>query len=74
VRTPLTDNLFSRPGFYGAVLEPEDVAEVVVKQILSGRGGQLVVPKGQNFLTAIRGFPSWYQESIRDSGGEILRE
>jgi len=57
------------------VLEPQDVAEAVVKQILSGRSGQLFLP---NFPIAIasgvRAWPIWLQEMFRDSMRNTIDE
>ena len=50
-----------------------DVASAVVRQITSGYGGQLIIPPGMGWLSMIRGFPTWLQESIRDKGSkEVL--
>lgn len=48
------------------MLTVEDVTGPMLKQIFSGRGGQLVVPTHLTFLTGLRGWPSWIQESLRD--------
>ncbi|KFH44384.1 Short-chain dehydrogenase/reductase family 16C member-like protein [Hapsidospora chrysogenum ATCC 11550] len=51
------------------MLKPQDVADAVLKQIQSCKGGHLIVPEKASWLSAIRGFPSWMQEIIRDSEG-----
>lgn len=48
-------------------IEPQTVADAIVKQILSGRSGQVVLPSWMGFLSRIKGFPSWFQEVIRDT-------
>lgn len=48
------------------VLKPETVARAVIKQILSGQSGQLILPKHLALGCGIRGFPWWLQEVIRD--------
>lgn len=66
VRTPLIEKLTSDPRFNDPVLEAEDVSSAVVAQILSGRGGQLVLPRTMNGVTTIRGWPSWLQILLRN--------
>jgi all-trans-retinol dehydrogenase (NAD+) len=42
------------------VIDPETVADAVVKQILTGQGGQIILPRHLGFLTLARGLPSWF--------------
>lgn len=48
------------------MMSVEDISKPVLKQIFSGRGGQLVLPARLDVLTGIRGWPSWMQEGFRD--------
>jgi len=48
------------------ILPPEEVADKVVKQVLSGRSGQVFVPGSMRNMSGIRGFPAWLQEHARD--------
>jgi all-trans-retinol dehydrogenase (NAD+) len=49
------------------LLNPEEVADAVVNQILSGRSGQIYLPSSMSFPAAgIRAFPIWIQELGRD--------
>jgi len=50
------------------------VADVVVKQVLSGRGAQLFIPAGQSLFAGLRGFPNWLQEIARVSAGKTLKD
>jgi all-trans-retinol dehydrogenase (NAD+) len=72
VRTPLAETLINHPDFHDSVLEPEYVAAEIVKQVLSGRSGQLILPKSLNMLSTLRGWPSWMQESLRDKIAHVL--
>jgi all-trans-retinol dehydrogenase (NAD+) len=48
------------------ILPASVVSDKIVKQVLSGRSGQVYVPdNGANF-SSIRGFPAWLQEHLRD--------
>ncbi|KAM6529196.1 hypothetical protein FALCPG4_007342 [Fusarium falciforme] len=54
------------------MMKPEDVAQVVADQIFSRRGAQLIIPPSVTWLSAVKGFPNWLQELIRDSIGKTL--
>ncbi|KAF2017745.1 NAD(P)-binding protein [Aaosphaeria arxii CBS 175.79] len=56
----------------GRMMKPEDVANVVVNQILSRRGAQLIIPPTFSWLSGVRGFPNWFQEMIRDGIGKSV--
>jgi hypothetical protein len=45
---------------------PEDVADRIVNQVLSGFGSQIIVPQSLGWTSMIRGFPGWLQEALRD--------
>ena len=53
-------------------LEPETVAEAIVKQVLSGHSGQVIAPGAGTLLTLFRGFPHWYQIRTRAAGENIM--
>ncbi|OKO97743.1 hypothetical protein PENSUB_9669 [Penicillium subrubescens] len=48
-------------------LEPETVSDAIVDQLYAGEGAQLILPCRFTFICGIRGFPSWFQELIRDA-------
>ena len=50
----------------GQILEPKDVAEKVVDQIMSGLGAQVFVPSSHWILSFVRALPCWFQELIRN--------
>lgn len=60
-RTALATRLVDHPLFRDAVLEPAYVADIIVKQILSKRSGNLILPKKLSRLSGLRGWPSWLQ-------------
>ncbi|KAF2765641.1 NAD(P)-binding protein [Teratosphaeria nubilosa] len=45
------------------ILRPEVVADAVVKQILSCRSGQIILPEGMTFLAGMRGWSHWLMQS-----------
>jgi all-trans-retinol dehydrogenase (NAD+) len=76
VRTKLVNSYAKSLERSGAVqIDPEMVANAVVKQILSKKSGQVILPSWMGFLSGIRGFPWWFQEVARDSSkGDVERE
>ncbi|KAF2130631.1 NAD(P)-binding protein [Dothidotthia symphoricarpi CBS 119687] len=52
------------------LLEPQDVADAMVKQILAAKSGQIVL--GPGLAPKIRALPLWIQELIRDSQAGIV--
>jgi all-trans-retinol dehydrogenase (NAD+) len=67
VRTKLIGSYEQSLGKTGAmVLEPQIVANAVVKQIISGRSGQICLPPSLATAKILRGVPWWLQELVRD--------
>ncbi len=58
--------------FLVPTLEPETVAEAIVKQVLTGQSGQVIIPGFGSVLTFFRGMPHWYQLKTRSDGAEIM--
>jgi hypothetical protein len=74
IRTPLIERLTSDARWKEKTLEPEDVVNPIVKQVLSGQSGHLVIPDDYGVVSGIRGWPSWLQEALRNSKGHMLDE
>lgn len=70
----MTAELVAGPGFKEPVLDPEQVAAAVVKQVLGGRSGQMVMPARCMMVAHLRAFPAWLQEWMRDSKAGIYRK
>jgi all-trans-retinol dehydrogenase (NAD+) len=67
VRTPLIAPVEEELKAGGAVvLEPQDVADAVVRRVLSCRGGQVLLPEDASRVSLLRGVPNWVQEKVRD--------
>ena len=64
--------LTSNPKFRDRVVEPEDVANAVVRQLYRDEGSQLVVPSSMWFMSALRGCPAWLQETVGASVAKNL--
>ncbi|KAF2811653.1 NAD(P)-binding protein [Mytilinidion resinicola] len=52
------------------ILKKEKIAEAVVEQVLSCKGGQLLIPGRVGWMTMLKGLPNWVQEVLRDRGSE----
>lgn len=57
------------PKLLESILGLEEVAEVIVKQILSRHGTQLFIPSPAAPISWLKGFPNWVQELVRDGFG-----
>jgi len=71
-KTPLFQGYNNDSKFLVPTLEPETVAEAIVKQVLSGSSGQVILPGFGSTLTFLRGFPHWYQMRLRNDGASIM--
>ena len=67
VNTPLIEDYSSRLQDRGVrLLTSDQVADKIVSQIHSRRGGQLIIPDTSSAISGIRGWPTWLQEILRD--------
>lgn len=69
VRTAMTEPYADRIERAQPMMQISDVANPVLDQIFSGRGGQLCLPKRLTFISTLRGWPHWLQEGLRDAIG-----
>jgi hypothetical protein len=60
--------LFRQP-----ILEVEDVAATIVKHVLSGNSGQVIIPSKVGVYSLIRAMPSWLQEFLRGTGSADMK-
>jgi NAD(P)-dependent dehydrogenase (short-subunit alcohol dehydrogenase family) len=72
--TPLFRGYRNDSPFLVPTLEPDTVAEAVVRQVLSGESGQVVMPEFINATALLAAMPHWYQHSLRTRGEVIMRE
>ena len=66
VNTPLLGSAVDNTAFKEYVMEAQPVASAIVKQVVSGKSAQLILPPEINILTTLRAWPSWMQERIRN--------
>jgi all-trans-retinol dehydrogenase (NAD+) len=71
-KTPLFQGYNNQAQFLLPSLEPETVAEEIVKKVLAGKSGQVIIPGAGGLLTLLRGFPHWYQVRLRARGENIM--
>lgn len=73
-KTPLFEGYTNDSPFLMPALEPETVAEGIVKKVLSGTSGQVILPEFGSTLTLFRGMPHWYQTGLRNKGQAIMKK
>ncbi|KAH8814899.1 hypothetical protein F5884DRAFT_664822 [Xylogone sp. PMI_703] len=71
-KTPLFAGFNSGNPFLLPPLEPETVAEGIVKQVLSGESGQVVLPGFGVTMMFLRGMPHWYQLGARNGSKDAM--
>jgi all-trans-retinol dehydrogenase (NAD+) len=71
-KTLLFEGYNNESKFLMPTLEIDTVAEGIVKQVLSGHSGQVILPGFASLLTFFRGFPHWYQNRMRNAGNKIM--
>ena len=64
-RTPLFQGYNQNTAFVMPEQFPESIAEAVVKKVLSGKSGSVIMPESGGTLPGLRGFPDWYQVRLR---------
>ncbi|KAL6401219.1 short-chain dehydrogenase reductase 2 [Ilyonectria robusta] len=70
VRTPMSpDNADEIELRDGKMLSPQEVAGRTLQQVFARRGGQLILPEKMSFFSAMKGWPNWMQELLRDAMG-----
>ncbi|KAK2811344.1 hypothetical protein FQN50_002221 [Emmonsiellopsis sp. PD_5] len=73
-RTYLSRDLNPEDTFFQPLLEPETVAEALVKQVLTGSSGHVMVPGSTGFFARnLRSFPYWFQNNVRDACEKLMR-
>lgn len=73
VRTPLIEETIlqsqQNPQILEDMLTPEEVADLIVRQIVKRRGAQLFIPSSAAPISWLKGLPNWAQEVVRDAFG-----
>lgn len=64
-RTPLFQGYDQNTAFIMPEQFPESIAEAVVKKVLSGKSGTVIMPETGGMLPGLRGLPDWYQIRVR---------
>jgi len=71
-KTPLFEGYNTDSAFVMPPLEPETVAEAIVRQILTGRSGQVIAPDAGHAVQGLRGMPWWWQYKLRESCEKLM--
>lgn len=72
-KTPLFTGYEQGLQFLIPALEPETVAEAIVKKVLEGTSGQVILPAVGSLLGSFRGMPHWYQHHMRCDGQRLMK-
>ncbi|KAF5010098.1 hypothetical protein FDECE_3714 [Fusarium decemcellulare] len=72
-RTALFTGYDQKTDFLMPQLEPASVADAVVKQVLTGRSGHIVLPGAGLILSALRMLPDWYSIPTRAKGQAFMK-
>jgi hypothetical protein len=73
VKTPMIEHILAVRPWTDTLLEAEPVVDAMVKQILRGESGQVILPRYFNtFAPMLRVMPHWMAEMIRDTRGKSL--
>lgn len=64
-KTALFEGFNRGDGFIEYPLDPETVAEAIVKAVLKGRSDHICLPKGNSLISGLAGWPIFMQGSIR---------
>ncbi|KAL5335028.1 NAD(P)-binding protein [Aspergillus crustosus] len=73
-KTALIENLTPEDTFLQPLLHPQTVAESLVNQVLTGRSGHVLVPGATGWLAkTLRGWPLWWQHSLRLRLEKLMR-
>ncbi|RKF82626.1 Epidermal retinol dehydrogenase 2 [Golovinomyces cichoracearum] len=73
IRTPLTKRLSQVPVFKPEIMDPEYVIQKIVKQVISGESGNIILPKKLYLLSTLRHWPSWAQITFRNLIGSNMK-
>lgn len=64
-KTALFTGFDQKTDFLIPMQDPGSIAEAVVKQVLTGRSGKVVVPEAGRFVSALSVVPAWYAVTAR---------
>lgn len=71
-RTALFEGYDNDSPFLVPTLEPESVADAVVRQILTGRSGQVIIPAFGATLQSLRAMPNWHSYNLRAKAQNLM--
>jgi short-subunit dehydrogenase len=71
--TALFKGYYQNTDFFMPPLAPETVADAVVKQVLSGRSGTVIVPGTGSILAGLRMQPDWYAIPVRAKAESYMK-
>ena len=73
-RTALFAGFHAGDGFMSYQLEPETVAESIVRAILAGRSDHIVLPKNNTTMSGLKNWPSFMQVFFRQDLKKLMQD
>jgi hypothetical protein len=71
VQTPMTSHIFQKGVLSGEpLITTKQVSQAVVKQLVDGNSGQVIVPSSRGILAIIRALPGWMQVKLFDQASQ----
>lgn len=71
--TPLFQGYDQKTAFVMPELRPETIAEAIVKKVLTGRSGSVIVPEAGAMLPLLRFLPDWYSIPVRAKSDSYMK-
>lgn len=73
-KTAFIKDLTPEDTWFNPLLEPETVAEGLVRQVLRGESGVVVLPGSAGWIAArLRGYPGWFGHAVRCRLEKLMR-
>ncbi|TGZ84485.1 epidermal retinal dehydrogenase 2 [Ascodesmis nigricans] len=72
IKTPLFQGFQSDSKFLLPALEPETLVIEIVDAILKQESRHILLPRAYNFISGIRGWPTWMQNRLRGKTGKLM--
>lgn len=72
-KTALFQGFHKGDGFLSYALDPDTVAEEVVKAVLAGRSDHIILPRGTSGMAQLKGMPTWAQVGLRKGQKKLMQ-
>lgn len=73
IKTPLFAGFHQKNDFLSPSLEPDSIADAIVRQVLSGRSGNIILPLAGSLTALTRMFPAFMANAMRNRTAEYVK-